>query len=76
MTPKTRAIILQHTFGMPAELEKARAFAKRNNIFLIEDCAHSFGVIIDGKMLGNEGDASFFSFGRDKVLSSVFGGAD
>jgi dTDP-4-amino-4,6-dideoxygalactose transaminase len=74
VTPRTRAIILQHTFGIPADVKKAQAFAKRNNLFLIEDCAHSLGVKIDGKFLGNAGDASFFSFGRDKVLSSVFGG--
>jgi dTDP-4-amino-4,6-dideoxygalactose transaminase len=74
LTHHTRAIILQHTFGIPADLKKAQVFAKRNNILLIEDCAHSLGVKIDGNLLGNFGDAAFFSFGRDKVLSSVFGG--
>ena len=42
---------------------------------MIEDCAHSLGVEYKRQKIGSFGDASFFSFGRDKVISSVFGGA-
>ncbi len=74
ITKKTRAIIVQHTFGVPADMDGLVALAKKYNLILIEDCAHSLGATYHGKKIGTFGDASFFSFGRDKVLSSVFGG--
>lgn len=70
----TRAIIVQHTFGIPADMEKLAIIAKKKNILLIEDCAHCLGATYKGKKIGSIGDAACFSFGRDKVLSSVFGG--
>lgn len=75
ITPRTRAIIVQHTFGLPAQIDKILDLAKKNNILVIEDCAHSLGAIYKGKRIGTFGDASFFSFGRDKIISCVFGGA-
>lgn len=74
ITSKTKVIIVQHTFGEPDAIDEIRKIADEHNIFLIEDCAHSLGNSYHGKLLGTFGDASFFSFGRDKVLSSVFGG--
>ncbi|MCX6792253.1 MAG: aminotransferase class I/II-fold pyridoxal phosphate-dependent enzyme [Candidatus Gottesmanbacteria bacterium] len=68
ITSKTKAIIVQHTFGIPAKLDEIISIAKKYNIIVIEDCAHSLGET------GRLGDAAFFSFGRDKVVSSVFGG--
>lgn len=75
ITPRTKAIIVQHTFGMPANIEAIQALAARYSLLFIEDCAHALGATYQGKPLGTFGDASFFSFGRDKVISSVFGGA-
>lgn len=46
-----------------------------HGLFLIEDCAHSLGAMADDKPCGAWGDVSLFSFGRDKVISSVNGGA-
>lgn len=74
LTRKSKALIVQHTFGIPAPMAEIMRYAKDNNLFVIEDCAHSLGAEYQGKKLGMFGDASFFSFGRDKVLSSVFGG--
>ncbi len=74
ITKKTKAIIVQHTFGIPAQMERIAALAKRHNILLIEDCAHGLGASYKGKTIGSLGDAAFFSFGRDKVISSVWGG--
>lgn len=71
---KTKAIIAQHTFGMPCEIEYIRNLCQKYNLILIEDCAHSLGAKINGKYCGSFGDFSFFSFGRDKVISSVYGG--
>lgn len=67
ISKKTKAIIVQHTFGIPAKLEKIKKIAKKHKLFLVEDCAHTI-------TLGTVGDAAFFSFGRDKAVSSVFGG--
>jgi len=69
-----KAIMIQHTFGWPAQIEEISKIAKGNNLFLIEDCAHSLGAKYKDKFCGTFGDAAFFSFGRDKVISSVFGG--
>ncbi len=74
ISPKTKAIIVQHTFGIPANLKKIKKIAQEHNLFLIEDCAHSLGSLYQGKPVGSYGDIAFFSFGRDKVISSVFGG--
>jgi dTDP-4-amino-4,6-dideoxygalactose transaminase len=74
ISPKTKAIIIQHTFGNPADLEPIMAIAARHTIATIEDCAHSLGAKYKGKKTGTFGTAAFFSFGRDKVVSSVSGG--
>lgn len=74
ITKKTKAIIVQHTFGIPAQIREIREIGKRHGVKIIEDCAHSLGATVDGKLVGSFGDAAFFSFGRDKVVSSVFGG--
>jgi perosamine synthetase len=74
ITPNTKAIIIQHTFGNPAEVEEIASIAKKYELSLIEDCAHSLGAEYKGTKTGNFSDAAFFSFGRDKVVSSVSGG--
>lgn len=75
ISSKTKAIIIQNTFGIPAEVEKIAGIARKKKILLIEDCAHSLGAKYgSGAVVGSVGDASFFSFGRDKIISSVFGG--
>ncbi|OGG31619.1 hypothetical protein A3A63_00105 [Candidatus Gottesmanbacteria bacterium RIFCSPLOWO2_01_FULL_46_9] len=74
VTKRTRAIVVQHTLGLPARMDKIRIFAKKHNLIVIEDCAHSLGSRFGGDLAGSMGDAAFFSFGRDKVVSSVFGG--
>ncbi len=75
ITDKTRAIIVQHTFGIPAQIEEIKKIAAAHNIVVIEDCAHALGGSYKDRLLGTWGDAAIFSFGRDKVVSSVFGGA-
>ena len=74
ITSKSKAVIVQHTFGEPANLEKIKAICKKHKLALIEDCAHSLGATYQGKKVGSFGAAAFFSLGRDKVVSSVFGG--
>ncbi|HSX25233.1 MAG TPA: DegT/DnrJ/EryC1/StrS family aminotransferase [Candidatus Andersenbacteria bacterium] len=75
ITSNTKAIIVQHTFGIPGPIEEIITIAEEKNIIVIEDCAHAFGASLSGKPLGTCGDAAIISFGRDKCLSSIYGGA-
>ena len=74
ITSKSKIAMIQHTFGWPAQIDEILKIAKQNNLFLVEDCAHSLGAKYKGKFCGTFGDVAFFSFGRDKIISSVFGG--
>ncbi|MDP2649923.1 MAG: DegT/DnrJ/EryC1/StrS family aminotransferase [bacterium] len=74
ITNKTKVIIVQHTFGIPANMRAIIEIAKKHKIAVIEDCAHIIGAEYENKKLGLFGDAAIFSFGRDKAFSSVFGG--
>lgn len=75
LTKNTKAILIQHTFGTPADIKKIKSFCQKNNLLLIEDCAHALGAKYNQKLVGSFGDISIISFGRDKVISSIFGGA-
>lgn len=74
ISPKTKAIVVQHSFGRPAQIEKLKDIAEKNNLLLIEDCALALGAESKNKKVGTFGDAAFFSLGRDKSISSVYGG--
>ena len=74
ITPKSRAVIVQHTFGLPAEMDEILEICRQHNLILIEDCAHSLGAEYKGKLAGTFAQAAFFSFSRDKIISSVYGG--
>jgi perosamine synthetase len=71
---RAKAVMIQHNFGWPARIEEIQKITRESNLFLIEDCAHSLGAKFKGRFCGTFGDVSFFSFGRDKIISSVFGG--
>lgn len=74
ITSKSRVLIIQHTFGLPSNLKEILKVCKEKNLILIEDCAHSLGATFEGKKIGTFSNVAFFSFGRDKIISSVFGG--
>jgi dTDP-4-amino-4,6-dideoxygalactose transaminase len=74
ITPKTGLVIVQHTFGLPAQMDEIVRICQENNLVLVEDCAHSLGAAYQGRPVGTFGQAAFFSFSRDKVISSVYGG--
>jgi dTDP-4-amino-4,6-dideoxygalactose transaminase len=75
ISSRSRVVIIQHTFGMPARMDEIMAIAQKHNLVVIEDCAHTIGGKYHERLLGTIGDASIYSFGRDKAISSVFGGA-
>jgi len=70
-----KAVIVQNTLGHPAEMAKLAAWCKKHEVLLIEDLAQSYGATANGKLLGTFGDAVILSFGRDKVIDAVSGGA-
>src|SRR3989344_3630848 len=74
ITSKSRVVVVQHTFGLPADMSKVMEICQKHNLILIEDCAHALGAKYKGKEVGSFGKAAFFSFSRDKVISSVYGG--
>ena len=75
ITPKTRAILCQHTFGIPALTKELRALCDRHGLVLMEDCAHIIPDRGEPKEVGRFGDVFLLSFGRDKAISGVTGGA-
>lgn len=75
ITASCKAIIVQHTFGNPAQIREILKVAEQHNLKVIEDCAHSLGARVDSKLLGTFGDLAIVSFGREKIVSSLTGGA-
>ena len=74
ITPKTRAIYAQHTFGVPCDMASINKIAKTYNLRVIEDCAHALGGNISGIMLGAHSDAAFFSTDHSKTITTYLGG--
>ncbi|MHC4711834.1 MAG: DegT/DnrJ/EryC1/StrS family aminotransferase [Planctomycetota bacterium] len=75
ITPRTRAIVVAHLFGLAADMEALSQLAAEKGIYLLEDCAHAAGVKAGGKRVGSLGDAGFFSFGIGKNMPCFGGGA-
>lgn len=75
ITERTKAILVVHLGGMPAKMDAICSIAKKYNLKVIEDCAHSHGSRYQGKRLGTWGDIGTFSFQASKVLTSGEGGA-
>lgn len=67
---KVKAIIIVHLNGLPCDLDPIVSFAKRNKIFLIEDCSQAHGAIYKGRPVGSFGDVSIWSFCQDKIIST------
>jgi perosamine synthetase len=74
ITPKTRAVVPTHLYGMSCDMDPILDTARRFDLKVIEDCAHSLGATYKGRMVGTLGDASFFSFQAFKPLNTYGGG--
>jgi dTDP-4-amino-4,6-dideoxygalactose transaminase len=75
VTPRTRVIIVQHTFGIPAPMDAIVALARNRGLVVIEDCCHTLGSTYGGKRLGCIGDAAFYSYEWGKPIVIGLGGA-
>lgn len=74
ITPQTRMIVAQHSFGIPCDIEPIVNLAKAKNVFLLEDCALTLGSKVNGIAVGNFGDAALFSTDHSKPLNTLTGG--
>jgi len=74
ITPRTKVLLLQHTFGIPVDMNAALALAQRYGLIVIEDCVHALGATYDGRPVGSFGRAAFFSTEETKTISSTMGG--
>ncbi|MBO3797572.1 MAG: DegT/DnrJ/EryC1/StrS family aminotransferase [Thermoproteota archaeon] len=74
VTPRTKAIMVVHYLGMPADMDAIMKIAERNGLTVIEDCSHAHGALYKGRMVGTLGDAAGFSLMSGKSLPCGEGG--
>jgi dTDP-4-amino-4,6-dideoxygalactose transaminase len=74
ITERTRAIVLVHFAGCPADLDSFAALCRQHNLILIEDCAHAHGAEWKGRRVGNFGHFGSFSFQGSKNMTAGEGG--
>ncbi|HPM31548.1 MAG TPA: aminotransferase class I/II-fold pyridoxal phosphate-dependent enzyme [Chryseolinea sp.] len=72
---KPKAIILVHTYGMPAKLDEILSIANHHNIPVIEDAAEAIGSYYKGKHVGSFGAIGTLSFNTNKIVTTFGGGA-
>lgn len=75
ITDKTVAILPVHVYGNVCDVEEIERIAKKHNLLVMYDAAHTFGETYKGKGIGTFGDVSCFSFHATKVFNSIEGGA-
>lgn len=74
ITPRTKAIMAVHLYGIPVEMDKILALAKKYHLKVIEDAAEMHGQTYKGKPCGSFGDISTFSFYPNKHITTGEGG--
>mgnify|MGYP001603965573 CR=1 FL=1 len=74
ISKNTLAVLAVHMFGLACDLPELLEIAKKEKIFLIEDCAQAQGTKINSRMAGTLGDCGFFSFNRGKNIPTYSGG--
>jgi 8-amino-3,8-dideoxy-alpha-D-manno-octulosonate transaminase len=75
ITPRTKAVLIIQVFGSMGRMDEILAVCKKHNLILIEDAAPALGGSYKGKMLGNFGKMSAFSFDFYKIITAGEGGA-
>ena len=74
ITPETKAIIVVHLFGYPAEMDEIMQIAREHDLKVIEDAAQAPGCIYKGNHIGSIGDIGVFSFNQNKTITTGEGG--
>lgn len=70
ITPRTKAIVVVHLAGWPADMDSIMELAHKHNLWVIEDCAQAHGAKYKGKSVGSIGHAGAWSFCQDKILTT------
>ncbi|MDO5668203.1 MAG: DegT/DnrJ/EryC1/StrS aminotransferase family protein [Alcaligenaceae bacterium] len=70
LTPKTKAIVVVHLAGMPADMDTIMALAEKHNLYVIEDCAQAHGAEYKGRAVGSIGHVGAWSFCQDKIMTT------
>ena len=77
---KTKAVIATHLFGYPLNVDRLHEIVNNaesrfgHKIWIVQDCAHSFGAHWNGKLVSNEGDVALYGLNISKMITSIFGG--
>jgi len=74
ITPRTKAIVVVHYAGMPAEMDEIMKIAAGHNLKIIEDASHAHGALYKGRQIGTFGEAAVFSLMTGKALAIGEGG--
>jgi len=72
--PQTRAVLIVHTFGYPAEIDAIREITHKHKLALIEDACEALGAEVRGKKVGTFGDVGLFAFYPNKQITTGEGG--
>jgi len=70
LTSKTKAVIVVHLAGMPAEMDAIMALSKKHDFYVIEDCAQAHGAKYKGQSVGSIGHIGAWSFCQDKIMTT------
>jgi dTDP-4-amino-4,6-dideoxygalactose transaminase len=70
LTENTKAVIVVHLAGMPAEMDAIMALSEMHGFYVIEDCAQAHGAKYKGRSVGSIGHAGAWSFCQDKIMST------
>jgi len=74
ITPATKALVVVHMRGVPCDMDRIMAIAKKHDLKVIEDCAQAMGGTYKGKYLGTFGDCGCYSFQYHKIITAGEGG--
>jgi len=75
ITPQTKAIMVVHLQGNPADMDRILAIAKKHRVPVVEDCAQSVGASYKGRPVGSLGDIGIYSMQINKTITAGEGGA-
>jgi len=80
VTEHTRMIVATHLFGYPMDIDAVQSIADSaskkygHKVYVVQDCAHSYGAKWNGRLVTSAGDAAIFGSNVSKIINSVFGG--
>jgi len=74
ITPRTRAIVVMHTYGHPVDMDPILELAKEHGLYVVEDAAEAHGAEYKGRLAGGLADCASFSFYGNKIVSTGEGG--